>query len=96
METFPLSDKEEIELIAAQFLQKNEIKFTSIGKPRFEIITDGEKEIKKNFWTVSYEYKVFETELAFIYIDDESKEVLFILTKHDRICVHPKFKDGKI
>lgn len=48
----------------------------------------------KNVWKVSYEFDLFnDTELNFVVIDDDTSEVLYILTKHGYIENDETFDD---
>ena len=81
-----LNQEKAIEL-AVKHLHKLKIKFLS------------EKEMKASFneneelrdysihptWVVSYEYMVFEEEIAFIYISDDTGKVFYIMDKHGYI-----------
>jgi hypothetical protein len=76
------STSSDITTVAQNFLKEKEIVYTTLGEPKFEILpTDG---IDEPHWTVPYEYKVFEIEVAFIKIEDESTNVLHVLTKHGK------------
>jgi hypothetical protein len=81
------STSEEISKIAKDFLEKNEIEYVSIDIPKYSVssLNLNEKEIEH--WSVGYEYKIFELVSAFIKIEDKSKKILFILTKHGRIFI---------
>lgn len=85
-----LSNQQTIEEIAKQFLHKNKINFLTLGNPVLHKKEDKASIHKMDYWVVPYVYKVFQEEDAFIYINDASKEIMYILTKHGKT-----YTDGK-
>jgi hypothetical protein len=76
------STKTEIEKIAKDFLDKNKIAFTALGESQFNNASQAGNELKIDYWSVPYEYKVFDTEMAFVIIDDVTQKIKHIMTKH--------------
>jgi hypothetical protein len=74
-----------IKEIAELHLKRKKIRYLSVAEPRFEEnITTATGE-KLNAWIVAYDYKVFQDETAFVHIDDQTGEVIYILTNHGYI-----------
>jgi hypothetical protein len=78
------STSEEIIKIAKVFLEKNNIEYISLDEPTYEVSQIVPNEPKINLWSVGYEYKVFDIESGYVEIEDETKKVLGVLTKHGR------------
>jgi hypothetical protein len=76
------STSEEVSKIAKDFLEKNEIEYVSISKPMFFNSSYTGNKLNIDHWSVPYEYKVFQNENAFIEIEDESKKIIHVVTKH--------------
>jgi hypothetical protein len=76
------STSEEIFKIAKDFLEKNSIEYISIDKPTFFNANYTGNDLKTNHWSIPYNYKVFETESAFIKIEDDTKNIIYIIHKH--------------
>ncbi len=70
----------QIKEVALKFLAEKNIEYVSIGVPKYEVGT--QKTIDVPHWSVDYEYKVFDIEVAFIKIDDATQKIIFVLTKH--------------
>jgi hypothetical protein len=75
-------NKEEIKKIAEAFLDKNNISRISVGEPVFFNSAYTGNSLKINHWSVPYEYKVFENEVAAIRIDDTTGKIIHVMTKH--------------
>ncbi len=75
---------EEIAEVAKLFLNKNKIEHISIDAPKYEIAGMPPNDSKVNIWSVGYEYKVFDIESAYVEIEDGTKKILCVLTKHGR------------
>ncbi len=76
------SSSTDIEKVAQNFLKEKNIAFVSIDKPVFSPGGKMEGLIAPDYWTVSYEYKVFGIEQAFIKIDDQTQKIIHVTTKH--------------
>jgi hypothetical protein len=78
------STSEEITKTAKDFLEKNKIEYISLDEPKYEVTQIVTNEPAVNMWSVGYEYKIFEVESGYVEIEDETKNILGILTKHGR------------
>lgn len=67
---------------AKDHLDKHKIAYHRLGSCRFKQASDPRNTYSEAYWTVPYAYKVFEEELAFIDIHDQTQEVMMVITKH--------------
>lgn len=76
------SNPEIIRKTAINFLCERNLKYNLIGGVSFH--AKGTKHSKHDFdyWVVPFTYTVFQEEDAFIYINDTSQQVMYMLTSH--------------
>lgn len=88
------STPERIKAIAAAFLKEKEIKYVELGEPVFEPAGAKENKLHIDHWVVSYVYMVFQDEEAFIFIADNTEQVLYIMTGHGYLYGAPPGSEG--
>lgn len=86
-----VSTPQEIIAAAKGHLHKHKISYQRLGSYRFTQANDPRNTYREAYWTVPYEYKVFEEELAFIDIHDQTQEIMMVITKHGIPYAHNKW-----
>ena len=71
--------------IAETYLKKKKITYTRLHPPKFEEHKKMRDQQLLDIWVVGYDYTVFQEETAYIYINDTTGKVLYVLTKHGYI-----------
>lgn len=82
--------------IAKEFLHQNNISYLTLSAPEFH--PQNAKNSTHDFahWVVPYVYKAFQEEDAFIYLDDATQKIMYILTKHGNEYIDGKSKTVQI
>lgn len=69
--------------VAMKFLSDHKIEYLHINPERFVPVGDPFNTLQEDYWVVPYEYN-FEVEIAYSYIQDASRSVMFVSMKHGR------------
>lgn len=81
---FMASNQQAIERIVKEFMHTNAISHISTGPAVLHSSGDKASIHKFDYWIVPYVYKVFQEEDAFVYINDASQKIMYVLTKHGK------------
>ncbi len=75
------SSQQEVKNLALHFLKENNIPYKSLEKPVAIKENDEGNNFGYDFWTIPFEYKIPENEMAFILIKDDSRSIICLLAK---------------
>lgn len=68
--------------IAQQFIKDKNYRNYVLGKPYFVPHGSKESEESIDYWVVPFEHTIFDIEDAFVYIEDSTGNIMYILTGH--------------